>query len=226
MIVQINAEQEEKLDYIRGLRRKHSEHLENAAKLLETAIQTLDESEMALFLQVNLNTPEGSAEAFRGRGKWPSLSAVGVKMTCCSVTSPTSTCRCWSNICWLWKTPERSVKSSEDVVRVGASIMTCITDRVFLVTGHQTSATEVSKSRWAPATPWFLSSVTVCCVCSGWGRAQTRLTWIRSNTATRKWIISQQMWSLSGERSGRWTFSNVRRTFGQQLKGYWLWWKG
>uniref|UniRef100_A0A674ND43 Tripartite motif-containing protein 54 n=1 Tax=Takifugu rubripes TaxID=31033 RepID=A0A674ND43_TAKRU len=69
MIVQINAEQEEKLDYIRGLRRKHSEHLENAAKLLETAIQTLDESEMALFLQVNLNTPEGSAEAFRGRGK-------------------------------------------------------------------------------------------------------------------------------------------------------------
>lgn len=56
MIVQINAEQEEKLDYIRGLRRKHSEHLENAAKLLETAIQTLDESEMALFLQVNLNT--------------------------------------------------------------------------------------------------------------------------------------------------------------------------
>uniref|UniRef100_A0A674PPA0 Tripartite motif-containing protein 54 n=1 Tax=Takifugu rubripes TaxID=31033 RepID=A0A674PPA0_TAKRU len=89
MIVQINAEQEEKLDYIRGLRRKHSEHLENAAKLLETAIQTLDESEMALFLQVNLNTPEGSAEAFRGRGKWPNLSAVGVKMTCCSVTSPT-----------------------------------------------------------------------------------------------------------------------------------------
>uniref|UniRef100_A0A674MJ73 Tripartite motif-containing protein 54 n=1 Tax=Takifugu rubripes TaxID=31033 RepID=A0A674MJ73_TAKRU len=76
MIVQINAEQEEKLDYIRGLRRKHSEHLENAAKLLETAIQTLDESEMALFLQVNLNTPEGSAEAFRGRGKWPNLSAV------------------------------------------------------------------------------------------------------------------------------------------------------
>lgn len=52
MIVQINAEQEEKLDYIRGLRRKHSEHLENCAKLLESAIQTLDQSEMALFLQV------------------------------------------------------------------------------------------------------------------------------------------------------------------------------
>lgn len=55
MILRINVEQEEKLDYIRGLRRKHNEHLENTAKLLETAIQTLDESEMAVFLQVNLN---------------------------------------------------------------------------------------------------------------------------------------------------------------------------
>lgn len=69
MMVQINSEQEEKLDYIRGLRRKHSEHLENSAKLLETAIQTLDESEMALFLQVNLNTSQTSADAFRERGK-------------------------------------------------------------------------------------------------------------------------------------------------------------
>ncbi|TKS65683.1 Tripartite motif-containing protein 55 [Collichthys lucidus] len=51
LTLRISCEQEEKLDYIRGLRRKHSEHLENAAKLLETAIQTLDESEMAVFLQ-------------------------------------------------------------------------------------------------------------------------------------------------------------------------------
>uniref|UniRef100_A0AAZ1X1T8 Tripartite motif-containing protein 54 n=1 Tax=Oreochromis aureus TaxID=47969 RepID=A0AAZ1X1T8_OREAU len=55
MTVRINAEQEEKLDYIRGLRRKYTEHLDGTAKLLETAIQTMDESEMALFLQVNLN---------------------------------------------------------------------------------------------------------------------------------------------------------------------------
>ena len=54
MTLRINSEQEEKLDYIRGLKRKYSEHIENAAKLLETAIQTMDESEMALFLQVNL----------------------------------------------------------------------------------------------------------------------------------------------------------------------------
>uniref|UniRef100_H3CH44 Tripartite motif-containing protein 54 n=1 Tax=Tetraodon nigroviridis TaxID=99883 RepID=H3CH44_TETNG len=52
MIVQINAEQEEKLDYIRGLSRRHGEHLESSAKLLESAIQTLDQPEMALFLQV------------------------------------------------------------------------------------------------------------------------------------------------------------------------------
>lgn len=55
MILRINTEQEEKVGYIRGLRRKHSEHLDNAVKLLETAIQTLDESEMAVFLQVSLN---------------------------------------------------------------------------------------------------------------------------------------------------------------------------
>lgn len=58
MTVKITAEQEEKLDYIRGLRRKYTEHLDGAAKLLETAIQTVDESEMAVFLQVNLNTAQ------------------------------------------------------------------------------------------------------------------------------------------------------------------------
>eukprot|EP00064_Thunnus_orientalis_P021130 superscaffoldBa00006231_g21285 len=51
LTLQINAEQQEKLDYIRGLSRKYSQHLEDAAKLLETAIQTMDESEMAVFLQ-------------------------------------------------------------------------------------------------------------------------------------------------------------------------------
>ncbi|XP_013886253.1 E3 ubiquitin-protein ligase TRIM63 [Austrofundulus limnaeus] len=51
MTVRINGEQEEKLDYIRGLNRKYSEHLEGSAKLLETAIQNLDECEMSVFLQ-------------------------------------------------------------------------------------------------------------------------------------------------------------------------------
>ncbi|KAM7379890.1 hypothetical protein PAMP_005405 [Pampus punctatissimus] len=51
MTLQINAEQQEKLDYIQSLSRRYSQHLEDAAKLLETAIQTMDESEMAVFLQ-------------------------------------------------------------------------------------------------------------------------------------------------------------------------------
>ncbi|XP_008335659.1 E3 ubiquitin-protein ligase TRIM63-like isoform X2 [Cynoglossus semilaevis] len=50
MTVRISSEQEEKLEYIRGLRRRYSEHLETTAKLLETTIQTLDQSEMAAFL--------------------------------------------------------------------------------------------------------------------------------------------------------------------------------
>lgn len=57
MTVRISAEQEEKLEYVRGLRKKYNEHLENTAKLLEAAIQTMDESEMAVFLQVSLNAP-------------------------------------------------------------------------------------------------------------------------------------------------------------------------
>lgn len=55
MTVSISCEQEEKLDYIRSLNRKYSKHLEETAKLLETAIQTMDEPEMAVFLQVTLN---------------------------------------------------------------------------------------------------------------------------------------------------------------------------
>ncbi|CAK6981770.1 E3 ubiquitin-protein ligase TRIM63-like [Scomber scombrus] len=51
LTLRINAEQQEKLDYIQGLSRRYSQHLEDAAKLLETAIQTMDESEMAVFLQ-------------------------------------------------------------------------------------------------------------------------------------------------------------------------------
>uniref|UniRef100_A0A3Q2U1D3 RING-type E3 ubiquitin transferase n=1 Tax=Fundulus heteroclitus TaxID=8078 RepID=A0A3Q2U1D3_FUNHE len=55
MTVRINSEQEEKLDYIRSLNRKYSEHLEGTAKMVETAIQTLDEPELAVFLQVTLS---------------------------------------------------------------------------------------------------------------------------------------------------------------------------
>ncbi|XP_061549736.1 E3 ubiquitin-protein ligase TRIM63-like isoform X2 [Phycodurus eques] len=47
----IGAEQQEKLDYLAGLRRKYGQHLENAAKLLENAIHAMDRAEMAAFLQ-------------------------------------------------------------------------------------------------------------------------------------------------------------------------------
>ncbi|KPP73708.1 tripartite motif-containing protein 55-like, partial [Scleropages formosus] len=51
MNLKINAEQQEKLDYIRGLRRKYGDHLEMMSKIVETGIQAMDEPEMALFLQ-------------------------------------------------------------------------------------------------------------------------------------------------------------------------------
>ncbi|CAL8347649.1 unnamed protein product [Merluccius merluccius] len=51
MSLQITAEQEEKLGYIRSLQSKYTEHLDNMAKVLETGINTMDESEMAIFLQ-------------------------------------------------------------------------------------------------------------------------------------------------------------------------------
>ncbi|XP_037132574.1 E3 ubiquitin-protein ligase TRIM63-like [Syngnathus acus] len=47
----IGAEQQEKLDYIAGLRREYSQQQENAAKLLENAINIMDHAEMAVFLQ-------------------------------------------------------------------------------------------------------------------------------------------------------------------------------
>ena len=53
--MQITSEQEEKLDYIRSLQRKYTEHLDNMAKVLETGINIMDESEMAIFLQVRMS---------------------------------------------------------------------------------------------------------------------------------------------------------------------------
>ncbi|XP_043114200.1 tripartite motif-containing protein 55a isoform X2 [Puntigrus tetrazona] len=51
LTLKITAEQQEKVDYIGGLQRKYKEHLDNTAKLVETGIQTMEESEMAIFLQ-------------------------------------------------------------------------------------------------------------------------------------------------------------------------------
>ncbi|KAI7809827.1 tripartite motif-containing protein 55a isoform X1 [Triplophysa rosa] len=51
LALKITSEQQEKLDYISGLQRKYREHLDKSAKLVETGIQTMEESEMGIFLQ-------------------------------------------------------------------------------------------------------------------------------------------------------------------------------
>ncbi|KAL7840710.1 hypothetical protein AOLI_G00260330 [Acnodon oligacanthus] len=51
MSLQVTAEQEEKLNYIRGLKRKYEDHLESMTKIVESGIQTMEEPEMSLFLQ-------------------------------------------------------------------------------------------------------------------------------------------------------------------------------
>ncbi|XP_028289027.1 tripartite motif-containing protein 55-like isoform X2 [Parambassis ranga] len=51
MSQKVTAEQEEKVNYIRGLTRKYGDHLEESCKMVEMGIQTMEEPEMALFLQ-------------------------------------------------------------------------------------------------------------------------------------------------------------------------------
>ncbi|XP_039610524.1 tripartite motif-containing protein 54-like isoform X2 [Polypterus senegalus] len=47
----ITSEQEEKLQYVRTLKKKYGDHLETVSKIVESGIQSMDEPEMALFLQ-------------------------------------------------------------------------------------------------------------------------------------------------------------------------------
>ncbi|CAB1342955.1 unnamed protein product, partial [Coregonus sp. 'balchen'] len=56
-------ELDDKLDYIRSLIRRH-DYLEGTVKLVETAIQSMEEPEMAVFLQVsNMERPEPGYES-------------------------------------------------------------------------------------------------------------------------------------------------------------------
>lgn len=52
-------EQEEKLQRVRGLIRQYGDHLEASSKLVESAIQSMEEPQMALYLQVG---PPGRQE--------------------------------------------------------------------------------------------------------------------------------------------------------------------
>lgn len=60
MSQKVTAEQEEKVNYIRGLTRKYGDHLEESCKIVEMGIQTMEEQEMALFLQVRVYTKWGT----------------------------------------------------------------------------------------------------------------------------------------------------------------------
>ncbi|XP_072913237.1 tripartite motif-containing protein 54 isoform X1 [Hemitrygon akajei] len=51
MLQSITREQEEKVQYVRSLMRQYGDHLEGASKLVETALQSMEEPQMAVFLQ-------------------------------------------------------------------------------------------------------------------------------------------------------------------------------
>uniref|UniRef100_A0A3B3X7S5 Tripartite motif-containing protein 54 n=1 Tax=Poecilia mexicana TaxID=48701 RepID=A0A3B3X7S5_9TELE len=52
MSQKVTTEQEEKMNYIQGLTKKYGDHLEESCKVVERGFQTMEETEMALFLQV------------------------------------------------------------------------------------------------------------------------------------------------------------------------------
>ncbi|MGH0114712.1 UNVERIFIED_CONTAM: hypothetical protein FKN15_037584 [Acipenser sinensis] len=54
LLLCITLEQDEKLAHVRALSQQHGDHLEGAAKLVETCIQSMEEQQMAAFLQGSL----------------------------------------------------------------------------------------------------------------------------------------------------------------------------
>lgn len=66
----ITRTQGEKLEHVRALIKKYSDHLENVSKLVESGIQFMDEPEMAVFLQVSLLL--ASEETNQADGCWRS----------------------------------------------------------------------------------------------------------------------------------------------------------
>lgn len=54
-MTQVITELKRKLEHVRALIKKYSDHLENVSKLVESGIQFMDEPEMAVFLQVSIS---------------------------------------------------------------------------------------------------------------------------------------------------------------------------
>lgn len=63
MSFKVTSEQEEKLNYIRGLKRKYEDHLENATKIVESGIEMIEEPEMAVFIQAAKSLLQQMGEA-------------------------------------------------------------------------------------------------------------------------------------------------------------------
>lgn len=63
LLQSIAAEQEAKLQRVRGLIRQYGDHLETSSKLVESAIQAMEEPQMAVYLQV---LPEKQGEEGTG----------------------------------------------------------------------------------------------------------------------------------------------------------------
>ncbi len=57
LIETVGHEQDQKLGHVRSLIRCHGDHLEMSVKLVETAIQSMEEPQMAVFLQVTSAPP-------------------------------------------------------------------------------------------------------------------------------------------------------------------------
>uniref|UniRef100_A0A674J683 Uncharacterized protein n=1 Tax=Terrapene triunguis TaxID=2587831 RepID=A0A674J683_9SAUR len=52
LVQRVSREQEERVSHVRSLIRQYGEHLEISAKLVESAIQAMEEPQMAAYLQV------------------------------------------------------------------------------------------------------------------------------------------------------------------------------
>lgn len=70
LLQSIAREQEEKVQRVRGLIRQYGDHLEASSKLVESAIQAMEEPQMAVYLQVCVGG-ECGARTLRGAGAAP-----------------------------------------------------------------------------------------------------------------------------------------------------------
>lgn len=58
LVGQITKDQDDKLKHVRALICQHNDHLEAAVTLVESAIQSMEEPHMPLFIQVGDTTPQ------------------------------------------------------------------------------------------------------------------------------------------------------------------------